>query len=57
MRYDAALMHERVLVALALALTVTVTMPCREGLELPVLSERMRRRVGRFGWRWAGREG
>lgn len=36
---------------------LTLTMPCREHLELPVLSGRMRRSVGRFGWRWAGREG
>lgn len=53
MRYDAALMHGRTgccwcWYLVALALSLTLTMPCRKPLELPVMSERMHRRVP--GW-------
>ena len=57
MRYDAALMHRQTgccwcWYLVALALSLTLTMPCRKPLELPVMSERMHRRVP--GWARGG---
>lgn len=55
-RHDAVLMHGCCWCwyLVALALSLTLTMPCRKPLELPVMSERMHRRVP--GWARGGRK-
>lgn len=62
-RHDAVLVHGCCWCwyLVALVLSLTLTMPCRKPLELPVMSERMHRRVPGWargeGGRRGGREG